>query len=141
MGAESVTAPYKTAGNKKASHLHADIEYHAEDEHVVTAFAAGKGTSRCRIGFRWWRAGFRASFGAASRRYQQAPDGGKLRFNREILTIDACAKPGSEALLSVRSPWKVTSATGAQVVSRTEISTVSPCGRLLPRCLSRPTAT
>src|SRR6202008_3337525 len=51
LGAAEVNASVE-ATKRKAARLHATVERDAQDEHVVTAFTAEKGSTRCRLRFR-----------------------------------------------------------------------------------------
>jgi hypothetical protein len=117
IGAADVNASLQP-GERKASRLHVSVERHAQDEHVVAAFTAERGNTHCRIRF---RGGVQVSVPQPELRIGDPDRGLKMAdvsLNGQTLNITAYLRHGGDALFTVRSQWRLTGATGAEVEKR-----------------------
>lgn len=117
MGAADLNASVE-AGQRKALRLQARIEQDAQDEHVATAFTAEKGDTHCRIRF---RGGVQISVPHAELRIGDPSRGLRVvdvSLKGRTLSVTAYLNQAGKALFNVRSGWKLTDATGAEVESR-----------------------
>lgn len=116
IGASAVSANVEAAKEKPSS-LHSSMKRDGQDEIVTTMFMAGKGTTRCRINF---RGGVEVSVPHSKPRIGDGNRGLRLvdvTLNGETLSVTAYLKKAGEALLNIRSRWRLTDATGAEVES------------------------
>lgn len=116
MGAVEVNESVQRE-QSKPSRLHAGVEHDAQDEHAVTAFTAENGSTSCHIRF---RDGVQVSVPHPKLRIGDTSRGLKLvsvRLNGETLSVTAYLMHGGEALLNVRSRWKLSDTAGAKIES------------------------
>jgi hypothetical protein len=117
LGAADVNASVE-AGRRNALRLHVSVERDTQDEHAVTAFTAEKGTAHCRIRF---RGGVQVSVPHPELRIGDSSRGLRVvgvSLRGETLNLTAYLKKAGETLFTIRSGWKLTDATGADVESR-----------------------
>lgn len=114
MGAVEVNASVE-ATERKASRLHAIVERDVQDEHAVTAFTAEKGSTRCHLRF---RGGVLVSVPRPELQIGDSSTGVRVvdvSLKGRTLSVTAYLKQAGKAHFSVRSEWRLTDATGAEV--------------------------
>lgn len=117
LGAADVNASIE-AGRRNALRLHVSVERDAQDEHAATAFTAEKGITHCRIRF---RGGVQISVPHPELRIGDPSQGLRMvgvSLRGETLNLTAYLKKAGRTSFTIRSGWKLTDATGADVESR-----------------------
>ena len=116
IGAADETASVE-AVQSKLSHLRTSVDHNAQDEHVLTAFVAEKGSTRCRIRF---RGGVQVSVPHPELRIGNPSRGLRLvnvSLKGQTLTVTAYVKQAGDAFFNVRSKWQLIDSIGAEVES------------------------
>lgn len=117
LGAAQFSISLQAAQGRR-SRLHASLQRHPQDEHLVMTFVAEKGSTHCHIHF---LGGVQLSVSRHDLRIGDPSSGLRVvdvSMKAETLRLTAYLKPAGEGVFNVRTPWKLTDTRGAEAESR-----------------------